>query len=442
MKKIVKAAGFAALCLCLICCLLPRAAHAASPTDEILTYQISAEVNEDATVNLTYHLEWKVLESDGIGPVEWVNIGIPSSNYVSMEPLSPNIASIEYSSSYGSNAEITFNKSYYEDEVISFDFLVVMDYMYQINGQQDGYTTYYFTPGWFDEIEVDQLRVCWSSDKVSFWSGSCIQADGWNVWETSLSAGEQFTVEVSYPNDTFAFNQEKSDAYAERYFEGNYNDDYSYDHNYGDYDYSDNDYSDNDSGAAALGGFFVIAMIVGFIALVKKLAKNAFESASGFGSGKSQTKITRTKIVYYDNCPNCAAPRQEGKDACQYCGTSMIKSEEVIKEENIKPEDKEALKYTKNGLHRYSSSPNTYVRVNVVHVPIVTTSRSGSSSSRSHSSSSRSSCAHSSCACACASCACACACACAGGGRAGCTVKDFYKTNLKLKQLELKQRKR
>ena len=42
MKKIVKAAGFAALCLCLICCLLPRAAHAASPTDEILTYQISA----------------------------------------------------------------------------------------------------------------------------------------------------------------------------------------------------------------------------------------------------------------------------------------------------------------------------------------------------------------------------------------------------------------
>ena len=28
--------------------------------------------------------------------------------------------------------------------------------------------------------------------------------------------------------------------------------------------------------------------------------------------------------------------------------------------------------------------------------------------------------------CACASCACACACACAGGGRAGCSKKDFY----------------
>ena len=41
------------------------------------------------------------------------------------------------------------------------------------------------------------------------------------------------------------------------------------------------------------------------------------------------------------------------------------------------------------------------------------------------------------------SCACACACACAGGGRAGCSMKDFYKTNLKTddikKALEIKK---
>lgn len=33
------------------------------------------------------------------------------------------------------------------------------------------------------------------------------------------------------------------------------------------------------------------------------------------------------------------------------------------------------------------------------------------------------------------SCACACACACAGGGRAGCSLKDFYKTNLNSKNV-------
>lgn len=36
--------------------------------------------------------------------------------------------------------------------------------------------------------------------------------------------------------------------------------------------------------------------------------------------------------------------------------------------------------------------------------------------------------------CACVS-SCACACACAGGGRAGCTKKDFYQTNLKVEDL-------
>lgn len=33
-------------------------------------------------------------------------------------------------------------------------------------------------------------------------------------------------------------------------------------------------------------------------------------------------------------------------------------------------------------------------------------------------------------------CACACACACAGGGRAGCSMKDFYHTNIKSKDLK------
>lgn len=45
---------------------------------------------------------------------------------------------------------------------------------------------------------------------------------------------------------------------------------------------------------------------------------------------------------------------------------------------------------------------------------------------------------HSSCvrsSCACVS-SCACACACAGGGRAGCSKKDFYKTNLRTEELK------
>ena len=49
----------------------------------------------------------------------------------------------------------------------------------------------------------------------------------------------------------------------------------------------------------------------------------------------------------------------------------IYKSDEVIKEENVPDEDKEALKYKSKGEFRYSSAPDTYVRVNVVNIPVI-----------------------------------------------------------------------
>ena len=128
-----------------------------------------------------------------------------------------------------------------------------------------------------------------------------------------------------------------------------------------------------------------------------------FEPAA-FGSGGNQ--ITRTKIVYYDTCPGCGAPREEGKENCQYCGVNMIKLKEVIEEKDLKPSEKDSGIYNREGEYRYSDAPNTYMRVHVVPV------------SRGTRSSAFKGCVHSSCAC---------ACACAGGGRAGCSTKDFYR---------------
>ena len=149
---------------------------------------------------------------------------------------------------------------------------------------------------------------------------------------------------------------------------------------------------------------------------------------SGVGFGPSQQtkkKITRTKIEYYENCPGCGAPREEGKDSCAYCGRSMIKSKEVVEEDQIENPEK----YTRNGTYPYGTSGNTFIHVNVVNVPVSRPRSSRSSrSGGSHHSSCASSCA---CAshCACAS-SCACACACASSGRAGCSVKDFFKDSV------------
>ena len=44
----------------------------AKALDEITDYEIDATVNDDATVTLKYHIEWKVLDSTSEGPLTWV----------------------------------------------------------------------------------------------------------------------------------------------------------------------------------------------------------------------------------------------------------------------------------------------------------------------------------------------------------------------------------
>lgn len=428
MKK--KILSFILITMLLVFAIAPATALAAYPTDEILDYEITADVNEDdATVNLTYHIEWKVLDSDELGPLDWVSIGIPNSEVAEYETLSDNISRMETD---GNFINVYFDKKYYEGEIVVFDFKIRQDYMYSMNAITDGETLYYFTPGWFDEIDVDNLVIRWNNDKVLSWDGpvECLIKDGYNTWTTSMPAGDTVSIKVSYPNDAFGFDTSK--------------------------DYSDVDSYDSDDDIGFFGlllGLVLMligaALIIGVpVLIVAAIAGGIFAIGSGFSHAITKPKksiIKRTKIVYYSTCPGCGASRVEGKDTCEYCGHTMIKEEEVLTEEKVTEADRPAMKYKTNGTFHYSDSPDTYVRVHVTPPPPPPPRHHSSGSEKSHKggggSAHHSSCAHSSCACACASCACACACACAGGGRAGCTTKDFYKTGLKLKQLAMKNRK-
>ena len=97
----------------LLVLLLPMAASAAGDLDEILQYTVTAEVNQDATVTLTYHIEWKVLDSSSEGPLEWVTIGIPNGHYSDLTGLSGAVKTISYSSSGGSSVRIDLDRKYY-----------------------------------------------------------------------------------------------------------------------------------------------------------------------------------------------------------------------------------------------------------------------------------------------------------------------------------------
>ena len=53
-------------------------AKAATPTDEIEHFLITVDVQEDASLLMTYHIDWKVLDDETYGPLEWVDIGLPN----------------------------------------------------------------------------------------------------------------------------------------------------------------------------------------------------------------------------------------------------------------------------------------------------------------------------------------------------------------------------
>ncbi len=338
---------------------------------------------------------------------------------------------MSYYSSGGPSMRIDLDRNYYKDEVVVFDYVVVQDYMYQMNKLTDGETVYDFTPAWFTGAKVDELIIKWGGDQVLSQSPSClIDGDGYYTWTASLPKGESYSVSITYPNDAFAFDDTKVIGGG-----SSYNGDY------------DDDVSISDIIFGAIGMIFVLPIMTLPIWLPIVIIRSIVKYTRSANFTASEPKITRTKVVYYPNCPGCGAPRPDGANNCPYCGRSFIKSEEKIEEKDIPKEEKALKSKVTDGLYAYSTQPNTYIRIHVTPAPRSSSSSrpksrggssfwsSGGSSGSSHSSSSHhSSCAHSSCAC-------ACACACAGSGRAGCSTKDFYNTDLKLRQLEMKDSK-
>ena len=391
-------AGMLAVFCLIMSAPLAMTAKAADATDEIEHFLITVDVQEDASLLMTYHIDWKVLDDVQYGPLTWADIGVPNRNHTDVTAISDNIDHIE---DKGNTLAIYFDQSYYADDVASFEFSFVQDHMYQIDRFAEGETAFIYTPAWFDGIEVKDLTIRWNADKAGAWQPECVQDGGYLVFSASLSAGERYSVTVAYPNDAFAFSVDRQADGGGSSGGGS----------------SGSEFTMEDLPYAILGLVFFLMIfvmpIIFFIKFVRWIA-----GGLGFGSDSDspemEKKITRTKIVYYENCPGCGAGRVEGKDECPYCGHTMIKSKEIVEEKDLeKPE-----KYTKTGTYRYGNSPDTYILVNVINTPVRHSYRSsgGRGSGTRSGSRPRSSCASS----------CACACACASSGRAGCSVKEFF----------------
>ena len=192
-------------------CLPCIKAQAKDPTDKILSFDIEITTREDASLDMVYTIKWKVLESEKAGPLTWVKIGLPNKHVDELTALSDNIDEIKLSTSGGVYANIYFEDEYEEGDVVEFSFSFHQDYMYKQSGDGEE-AIFEFTPGWFDEMDVNVLMIWWYgeeaeevSPEVEYFIFSAY------VWMFNmLDPSEKVTVSLTYPwEGVYEFDEEK-----------------------------------------------------------------------------------------------------------------------------------------------------------------------------------------------------------------------------------------
>lgn len=327
MKKII----FALSLILLVFCFIPRSySYTSHPLDHILSYDIWVNTNNDASIDLEYSIKWKVLDSSTEG-VTWVKIGVANKYCTNVVNLSSDIKKIGYRSMDGGTyVRCDMVKEFMAGEIIDIHFKCHQTHMFKIMEDKDNGTklvTYKFTPGWFEEIEVDRLTIHWNKTNVYF-DDAKSEDENYYIWETSLGQGERTSASVSYDIKEFPFIDE-NESYAgatdnrDRYF------------------------------------FFIIVSVIILVLLI----------------------------------------------ICWVC--KLLSGPSYYRTRGFYPMGRRFMFRE----YYYGVNDRGVRKVN----PYVSSGGSGHHSGH--------------------SCACACACACAGGGRAGCSKKDFYKGNIKIEDV-------
>lgn len=279
MMKIFKKFLICAMVLvCFITITLLPVRASTTPLDEIQDYTITVNMRPDGTMDIKYHVEWKVLDDSREGPLEWVKIGNPNKHVDGITALSDNIKDIKYVNDGGAYIRIDFDHAYYEGEIVIFEYTIHQSYMYIIE-KDNHICRYSFTPGWFEEIEVKNITIRWNDENV-IESTAHKNEDGYLIWNSSLGMGERLNASVKYNLDAFTTNE--NEQYTE------------------------------DAGSSGKGGtvLIVVLVIIGVVLLISFLVAlfgdDDYGSHGGFG-GRSSVFVSHSSCVRSScACASCA----------------------------------------------------------------------------------------------------------------------------------------
>ena len=181
----------------------PRAGALAGDLDEIQEFYITVTPNDDATLDMIYHLRWKVLDSTSEGPLEWVKIGVANRFVTDIRALSDSIDDISYSSEDGAFIRCDLDRAYYAGEILDIDFSFRQERIF--TKSEGDYIEFGFMPGYFPETEILSFRLAW------------MKADGFDllgtnadletaesyVWDEAIPRGGRIVCEMRYTRASF-----------------------------------------------------------------------------------------------------------------------------------------------------------------------------------------------------------------------------------------------
>lgn len=338
IKKIIKPILLIIIVLSLM--FIPKVnAYTKNPLDRIDLYEITINPRQDGTLDITFNIEWTVLDSNSQGPLEWVKIGIPNYDATEFKKLTNNISKIGYMVEFGSFIRIDLDRAYYEGETVKFSFSYHQSKMYFLTSDR---CSYHYIPGYFSEIKVKEAIVKWNKENVVVHNAPK-EDDKYLIWESSLNFNQKMEIRVEYNQNSFI-----GLSFEEQYT------------------------------GAFLGPkqkFILVVAIVSIVVVISIIV--------------AIYRSTRDPYLY-----------DRGFIGRRYYRYHFFRYRRM-------------RRYYGNG----------YFRSGALIAPPRPPSSSGSGYSGGGFS-------------------CACACACAGGGRAGCSKKDFYKTNLQSEKIikHLKQK--
>lgn len=179
---------------------------ASGPLDEIEKETIWIDLESDGSMNITYEIYWKVLDSTSEGPLTWVKVGIPNEYVEDITALSDSIEKIRYYNDGGEYVRLDLEHEYEAGETVNMKFSVHQHRMYE--KVSDGYK-YSFTPGWFDDISVKELDIFWEygGDTVSNMSFDD-KEERYSAHYDNLRPAERVNVQVFYPEEYYQFNDD------------------------------------------------------------------------------------------------------------------------------------------------------------------------------------------------------------------------------------------